>query len=249
MINIIEVIPVIQGEGKYMGVPHLLIRFSGCPLRCSFMDTACDTPYASINAEAGKYTMEYVLGCISSYSGRHIMITGGEPTAYWKSLSEILSRCKENEKIVTIETAGYKWDPVLIHNNGRHDYDNGGIFISLSPKMSNSVPIDSKDAIIHNRNRSRFNDMAYMLGSVIDYQIKFVISDQEDIYEALGLVHKLSDIAMMEIPISKIWFMPEGIEQSDLYKRRPWLMEQCIEHNINYSDRLHIIAYGNKRGV
>ena len=39
-----ETYTCLQGEGKYMGV-NILIRVTGCRLRCQFSDSFCDTPY------------------------------------------------------------------------------------------------------------------------------------------------------------------------------------------------------------
>ena len=52
-----ETYTCLQGEGKYMGMPHILIRVTGCRLRCQFADSFCDTPYASWKPEAGKFTL------------------------------------------------------------------------------------------------------------------------------------------------------------------------------------------------
>ena len=41
--------------------------------------------------------------------------------------------------------------------------------------------------------------------------------------------------------------MPEGVTPEQLQKRRPWIIEKAIELGYNFSDRLHIVAYGNKR--
>ena len=43
--------------------------------------------------------------------------------------------------------------------------------------------------------------------------------------------------------------MPEGLTLEQLNERRVWLMEICQKEGYNFSDRLHIIAYGDKRGV
>ena len=41
----------------------------------------------------------------------------------------------------------------------------------------------------------------------------------------------------------------EGLTPEQLSKRRTWLMELCEQEGYNFTDRLHIIAYGDKRGV
>ena len=43
--------------------------------------------------------------------------------------------------------------------------------------------------------------------------------------------------------------MPEGLTQEQLKDRRVWLMELCTKQGYNYTERLHIIAYGDTRGV
>ena len=50
-----EIYACLQGEGKLMGVPHILIRVTGCRLRCQFANSFCDTPYSSWSPEKGKY--------------------------------------------------------------------------------------------------------------------------------------------------------------------------------------------------
>ena len=46
-----------------------------------------------------------------------------------------------------------------------------------------------------------------------------------------------------------VWLMPEGILSEQLNERRVWLMKICEEQGYNYTDRLHIIAFGDVRGV
>ena len=55
-----EIYTCLQGEGKLMGIPHILIRVSGCRLRCQFANSFCDTPYSSWKPEKGKFTYDDV---------------------------------------------------------------------------------------------------------------------------------------------------------------------------------------------
>ena len=43
-----EAYTCLQGEGKYMGVPHILLRVTGCRLRCQFADSFCDSGRKSV---------------------------------------------------------------------------------------------------------------------------------------------------------------------------------------------------------
>ena len=61
IIPINEIYTCLQGEGKYMGIPHILLRVTGCRLRCQFADSFCDTPYASWKPEGSKFTLEDVV--------------------------------------------------------------------------------------------------------------------------------------------------------------------------------------------
>ena len=54
---------------------------------------------------------------------------------------------------------------------------------------------------------------------------------------------------ILGIPNNKVWLMPEGLVSEELTSRRRWLMELCQNYGYNYTDRLHIIAYGDIRGV
>ena len=69
------------------------------------------------------------------------------------------------------------------------------------------------------------------------------MSCEEDLTE----VDYIQDI--LDIPNDKVWLMPEGLTQEQLNERRVWLMELCEQEGYNFTDRLHIIAYGDKRGV
>src|SRR5690554_7980040 len=76
-----EISAVLQGEGKLTRVPHLLVRFSGCKLRCQFADSFCDTWYASWSPEKGSFTLRDLVKFIEDHRHiRHIFITGGGPT-------------------------------------------------------------------------------------------------------------------------------------------------------------------------
>lgn len=87
-IKIKEIFTSIQGEGPYVGVKQLFIRFCGCNLSCKY----CDTDF---NAESGKlYTIEELLDEISKNSDCHsVSLTGGEPLLHTEFLKKILPSC------------------------------------------------------------------------------------------------------------------------------------------------------------
>ena len=239
-----EAYTCLQGEGKYMGIPHILIRVTGCRLRCQFHNSFCDTPYASWKPEKGGFTLENL---VYLYEGnthiKHTMITGGGPTLHPKLLKELCIIGKKYNHLITIETEGSEF------------VQTEADFISLSPKLSNSTPrpgtwmpyakreVTIKDKQRHENWRCNYHVMKELISSHPDYQLKPVISIEKDLEEVVYLQE------ILDIPNNKVWLMPEGLKENQLNERRMWLMELCTREGYNFTDRLHIIAYGDKRGV
>lgn len=73
MAKIAEIVPLIQGEGLYVGQPQVFVRFFGCNLNCRF----CDTPLRSFT----EYEPEAVCQQLRRYAQSHeyVSFTGGEP--------------------------------------------------------------------------------------------------------------------------------------------------------------------------
>jgi len=68
-----EIFYSIQGESSYIGIPCVLVRLTGCNLRCSY----CDTRYAY--EEGTLWDLSDILDQVASYRCRLVEITGGEP--------------------------------------------------------------------------------------------------------------------------------------------------------------------------
>jgi len=239
-----ELYTCLQGEGKYIGIPHILIRVSGCKLRCQFKDSFCDTPYASWKPEKGKFTLDDIVEFYENTPQiKYTMITGGGPTSHPELLKELCVIGKKYNHIVTIETEGSEFVQTTAD------------CISLSPKLSNSTPrpgtwmpytnreVTEKDKQQHERWRCNYAAMERLIWNHPEYQLKPVISDKRDLEEVKYLQK------VLDIPNDKVWLMPEGLVEEQLNERRVWLMEYATENGYNFTDRLHIIAYGDKRGV
>lgn len=242
-----ELSAVIQGEGSLMGVPHLLIRFTGCKLRCQFKDSFCDTWYASWKPDKGSFNLQDVIDFIEKNNHiDHVFITGGGPTLQKKLLPQVVDICKNMQLYVTIETEGSEF------------VETNADMISLSPKGSNSTPrlgsvkpwggeVTQKEIDQHEKWRGNYDAMKQLIRHQImgyrKYQLKPVISCKEDLEEFKELQKTLS------VPNHLVWLMPEGITDEQLQKNRQWLFEVCVAEGYNFTDRLHVIVYGDKRGV
>ena len=75
MLKINEIFYSVQGEAHSSGFPTVFVRLTGCPLRCSY----CDTAYAF--KEGNSKTLTDILHSVEQYKTAHVCITGGEPLA------------------------------------------------------------------------------------------------------------------------------------------------------------------------
>jgi 7-carboxy-7-deazaguanine synthase len=70
-----EIFHSVQGESTHAGRPCVFVRLTGCPLRCSY----CDTAYAFTGGEW--MTIPEVLAAVAGSACRLVEVTGGEPLA------------------------------------------------------------------------------------------------------------------------------------------------------------------------
>jgi len=234
--KIVEQFETIQGEGKYVGVPSYFIRTTGCNLRCEWPNpdgttTRCDTPYTSFNPEKGQdLDIDKVFETLRLSKIEHIVITGGEPTMQndLKGAAELFDKRGYH---VTLETNGTKFIKDL------------PAFMSISPKLSSSyAQTNEREKGLHIRNNNFMDTIVdYMLHN--DYQLKFVGNDSKDLEQILDIQR------ILHVPKHKIYIMPQGITTEQFKDREQMLVKFCIEHGFNYSPRLHIDIWGNKRGT
>ena len=98
-IRVTEIFYSLQGEAKTVGVPTVFVRLTGCPLRCTY----CDTAYAF---SGGKLMdVASILDEVASYSPRYVTVTGGEPLAQ-PPCYDLLSALCDQGYVVSLETSG-----------------------------------------------------------------------------------------------------------------------------------------------
>lgn len=220
-----------QGEGIFTGTPSVFVRTSGCNLRCGF----CDTPFASWNPEGDPLTVSEIIEQVEMLAdcGQHVVLTGGEPLLS----NELPGLCQEIRRLghpITIETAGTVFRDL--------DCD----LMSVSPKLSNSDPEPSRAGRWLPRHQAlrQQPQIVRQLISRYNYQLKFVVQSPDDINEILSYLNLIEPSQK-----HRVMLMPEGIEESELEKRRVWLEPLCEEHGMTYCPRRQIQWYGNKRGT
>jgi 7-carboxy-7-deazaguanine synthase len=95
-----EIFFSIQGEGTRVGVPCVFLRLTGCPLRCTW----CDTAYAF--HEGGKRAPDEIVAELSRFPSRLVLVTGGEPLAQ-PAVFPFLTRLLDEGWRVLVETSGH----------------------------------------------------------------------------------------------------------------------------------------------
>jgi len=242
-VKISELFYSIQGEGKRTGSPSFFIRTNHCNLRCKFSGgNLCDTPYTSWfpddDKNLGEVEINTIVNEYKKYNCSDVVISGGEPTMYASELELLCKELKGNKKdvVITIETNGTYYGEFVNYTD----------ILSISPKLFSSVPFDTEYEKMHEKNRinidvlKKFNILKST--GKIDIQWKFVFTSGNDIFEIKELQNVIG------FKNKDIYLMPEGITTEDLNKNRMKTIEACKLNQFNYTDRIHILVWGNTRG-
>jgi organic radical activating enzyme len=222
---IVETFYSIQGEGKYAGSPSFFIRVGGCNLSCKgFSNHGCDSFYAVDKKYKNSWKMVTIIELIKEiekYYPCDIVLTGGEPTLYYKTLYPIVEKFKN----ITIETNG----TIEIDFKKYPKYKD--VTFAMSIKLSNSgekfEKRVNKKAIQKIAKNSKNSFFKFVIDSDMDKEIKEIVKK-------------------FKLPI---YCMPLGETKKELEKNAPFVFNFCLKHNYFYSDRIHIRLFSKKRGV
>lgn len=225
--QVAEVFESIQGEGPWAGTQSLFIRTSGCNLRCSF----CDTPYTSWKPEGSAWSLDQLLRRVHESNAPDVVLTGGEPLLV-PELAALAASCRSLSKRVTVETAG-----TVPADDLQCD------LLAISPKLANSTPHDSQWSRRHELARFR-PEIVQQLISRNPFILKFVIDEPDDVDEVLLWLAEVPTI-----PRSTVWLMPQARTRDQLHQKTDWVREIARQHNFNFSTRLHVEIYDDRRGI
>ncbi|ADD05903.1 7-carboxy-7-deazaguanine synthase [Natrialba magadii ATCC 43099] len=239
----------LQGEGVLAGVPSVFVRTSGCNLRCWF----CDSYHTSWEPTHAWMELDAILDEIESHDADHVVLTGGEPLLHDASVA-LLEALDERGYHTTVETNGtiYRDAPIDL--------------ASISPKLASStptperdprseVPTDSQngepqspgaanqgDGEWEDRHEANRIDMAALAALVEEYgfQLKFVVTDADDMPEILDLLADLREAADVPIRDDDVLLMPEGATRDRLAETRTRVADLAMEYGFRYTPRLHV---------
>ncbi len=99
-LRLLEMVRTIQGETSFAGEPCIIVRLAGCPLRCSY----CDTAYAR-EAEGMELTVGEAVRAVLDLGPGIVAVTGGEPLDQAGTLA-LLRALADEGRTVLLETSG-----------------------------------------------------------------------------------------------------------------------------------------------
>jgi 7-carboxy-7-deazaguanine synthase len=173
-LRITEVFYSLQGESNTIGLPTVFIRLTGCPLRCSY----CDTAYAFSGGE--KKTLADILTDVDRYAAKYITVTGGEPLAQPACLV-LLSQLADKGYHVSLETSG-------------------ALDVSaVDPRIIKVM--DLKTPSSGELTKNRYENIAYLESKD---QLKFVIGTDEDYDWSKAMLAKYALVERCQVLFSPV---------------------------------------------
>jgi 7-carboxy-7-deazaguanine synthase len=170
--RVTEIFYSLQGETRTVGLPTVFVRLTGCPLRCTF----CDTAYAFHGGE--KMAISDIVDEVKTYRPRYVTVTGGEPLAQ-KSCFPLLTALCDLGVEVSLETSGA--------------IDIGDVDPRVVCVMDLKTPGSGEEA------KNRYDNIGLLKQTD---QLKFVICDRGDYDWAVKKVQEYDLTAKCEVLFS-----------------------------------------------
>jgi len=225
-VRVNEIFYSLQGEGFLAGAPSVFIRLAGCPLRCRW----CDTKYAQDATAGDEYDIAEIVRIVKKPRCRRVVITGGEPMTQ-KDLPQLARKLKAADKHITVETAGIAYIPDMPCD-----------MMSISPKLSNSIPADAKLAAMHEDSRLDIAVLAELIDNY-DYQLKFIVDSVNDLPEIQETLERIE-----HVDPEKVMLMPQAATKDELQAKSPMVAEMCKMVGLAFSQRLQVLLWDNDKG-
>jgi 7-carboxy-7-deazaguanine synthase len=225
--------PTIQGEGPLIGTPSVFVRTAGCDYRCTW----CDTLHAVLPQfhEQWRFmTADEVMARVDELAGRKpilVSLSGGNPAL--QPLAPLIALGRQKGHTFALETQG------SISQHWFNDLS----WLILSPKPPSSKFVTDWAAVEACLAAAKEGPSS---------ALKIVVFDDEDYAYALE--------AAARFPMLPTYFQVgnshvaenDDISVQALMERFRWLAGKVVEDglfNVNVLPQLHVLAWGNKRGV
>lgn len=197
-LRITEIFHSMQGESTWAGLPCTFVRVTGCPLRCTW----CDTAYAFHGGT--RMSFDQILAEVGEYPTRLVEITGGEPLAHPGSF-ELADR---------LLAAGYT---VLVETSGAFDVS------GLDPRVHKIMDLKCPGS-----GESQRNLWANLDHLTERDEVKFVVRDRadyewaRDAIRSHGLDARVERGELRALLVSPVW------GETDLEQLAGWILEDGL---------------------
>lgn len=160
-----EIFYSLQGESTFAGRPCVLVRLTGCQMRCRW----CDTEYAFY--EGGWRSLDEILAEVASYRCPLVEVTGGEPLLQPGTLP----------LLAALADRGYE---VLLETGGGLDVS------AVDPRVRRIVDVKCPGS--GEAEANRWENLDHLRASD---EVKLVIADEADYHWARRVVaeHRLAE--------------------------------------------------------
>jgi 7-carboxy-7-deazaguanine synthase len=149
-LKIYEIFHSLQGETSRIGLPTVFVRLTGCPMRCTY----CDTAYAF--SGGGNMEITEILQKVAEFGTKYVTVTGGEPLAQKECYTLLAALCD----------AGYS---VSLETGGAMDIAPVDSRVSIILDIKTPASSEEKNMLWSNVNHIKLKD-----------EIKFVLCNRED---------------------------------------------------------------------
>ncbi|MCX8997502.1 7-carboxy-7-deazaguanine synthase QueE [Rhizobiaceae bacterium BDR2-2] len=229
--------PTIQGEGMLIGLPTVFVRTGGCDYRCSWCDTlhAVDTEYRD---QWTPMTVEAIWQEVRRLSGGQpltVSLSGGNPAI--QPFGELIAKGHDEGYRFALETQG------SIARDWFADLD----YLVLSPKPPSS-DMDTD-----------WNSLEHCLAAAAgrpQTALKIVVFDDADYLYARDVAARHPQLPVYLQPGNHTPPPPDDddarVDIDGVMDRMLWLVDKvCADRwfEARVLPQLHVLLWGNKRGV
>jgi 7-carboxy-7-deazaguanine synthase len=230
--------PTIQGEGPLIGRPTVFVRTAGCDYRCTW----CDTLYAVLpeyHREWLSMSAADVMARVDALAGGHptlITVSGGNPAL--QPIGDLIELGRTRGHSFALETQGSLAKPWFSALD----------WMILSPKPPSSgmeTDWDTVDACVA------------AAGARPHCVLKIVVFDDADYAYAQAAAARLPALPVYlqvgnPAPLAAAAAGTDAADIDDLLRRFRWLIDKVTGDRwfaAAVLPQLHVLTWGNKRGV